>query len=67
MRNLFAAILFLFLVQQTVVCQSTSSDYLKARSLLAMEQYDSSLHSLNKVIRYQGNDYDAIYYRGLTY
>lgn len=67
MRHIFAAILTLFLLQQTVVSQSNPDDYLKAMSLMTMKKYDSSLHYFNEVISSKPNDYDAIFQRGLAY
>ena len=66
MKNIFLAIIVLFLFQQ-VTCQQKPEDYLKAMSQLQMENYDSSLHYFNKAIAVNSSDYTAIFNRGMLY
>ena len=66
MKHIIIAILALSFFQQSV-SQKNPDDYLKARSQMLIENYDSSLYYFNRAIKANRDNYDAIFYRGIAY
>ncbi len=66
MRHIIIAISAIFFFQQSLA-QRMPSNYLKARSHMLTENYDSSLYYFNKAVKENRDDYDAIFYRGISY
>jgi tetratricopeptide (TPR) repeat protein len=65
MKRYIIIILTLSIFQQSY-CQKKSYDYLKARSHMGTENYDSSLYYYNRVIKSEPKNYDAIFQRGMV-
>ncbi|MDX2413803.1 MAG: tetratricopeptide repeat protein [Bacteroidales bacterium] len=66
MKRFILIILAIGIFQQSY-CQKKSFDYLKARSHMEMENYDSALYYFNRLINKVPKNFTAIYERGMVH